>query len=1077
MNLSPNIRKSCNVQSTSQLRLVGSCGSTFTKPNPVTTKTNVTRMVDYHGASFDSHGVDPYIFAQSDQAPICSPYWVGIGGYDCGVVGGSSTNDNFPCGIPKITDVITSGSITSSFDVGPYKNYYINETGSRNTANCKNIGYKNAFAHKYWLGRWGYTSRELGQIDNFDWCVNCGTHNIDSQPDTVKYLAMSANSSYSKRVVKYLLGSHADPSPCDCISDATCPDTSIDTDNTITATAANSFTVDRYSGNLTVGTCTSASSGCFGDTPEDIAICNAYYADLAFGLLGEADATVTRLVERWYEIVVIQQLLDLSVSPDVITGTSGNWTVEYQRVQTCLDHCDNWVSDTTRTYLKLVITPTTLDIYTYGEDISYCPRNVCQCVDCCKPWVETSHETYSYGATTFTYTKTVNLHNSVSLDEISSTTVNGMLSSPYTSDDVYNDVVGLLNHLPLGDDAVLPWRTDDQVTKGPVCYYDEHLTNMTMPTCLEDTSSSGKIYGKPAPTGIDHVWNPTHKNYCICTYTGDDMLDHRCTYVQDVGAWNDSIGGGCPTAWLNDREATSLPQGAFIGNGWFYTTPCTNGSTDTVRQIDGDFWACKYAEIIFPKPSINFFRPCGVDRFQISESTNRCITDITAGTVNLEPTGTDSNVQTNDYVWICGTTDNDGCWKVNRVNGKKFTLQEPRIVSASALPIEPIVNCGTGLFVQLKNQTLSPAICGRINVTYSPGTDVTMSLAEPSYLVDTDSIIVVSSSVSSLNGYKSSIKVIDNTTIALPGVTVSASGSAMIYSPFTPGWEWNDNTTKGEFAVLKWHFNERDVGEYYRISASNAASSTKCDGLTHCDTLTLPTQPRPHQKFWFDQEIDKMECSSSCLQMTPCSPNVAYFSPNSESFASGSFSTAVNYGWGYDIRIDEKYGSKWQGIVKQAIDDPFWVAPPCPCELDTVSSANKCVGLWKQDDGTCQEDDVVSDPNVKYYAKAPQVENRCDVPTGSPPLPDGKYLGCVTVDKFTSDTVAPKGNICWYPTANSYDMFNMPDGCDVYYKHSYDTPWVTYLNETNCVCSDGRFKEEYTNGGVRCDTNLIVPPP
>jgi hypothetical protein len=1079
MSVSPNRRPKCgNQQNVSSGKYLGKCGQYFNASGlGVKVKNNVTLMDDYAATpAYDPSGIAPYSFANTSSQPLCSPYWQGIGGYDCGELGGGGNGEK-PCGEPDPSVIITpTGEGTSSFDVGPYKNWYVqtNDTASYNQC-YRPVGFKNAYAYKMWHGISAYDARTYNKSDSFDWCCECGVHNDDTNnPETERYLSISANASMTE-VTKIYTVTHELGDPCDCFPVSTCPVLTLDDTITITANAQNGSTINRYSGNLTVNTCASASSGCdYIEDPESRHICENFFANYISSELSNAGSNINFLAQEWcYWINYF--LLGLSLSPDVISGGGNTWHVEWHTTQNCYDHCGVFTEAIEQLWFVMDITPNSLDIYTYGENTTDCPRNACDCTDCCNEWIQTSHKTYTFSATSYNYVYDATGVSSWSLDQTFHQEVNGTLSNPYTRNELYSDLVELLDNLPLGDDAILPWRTDNQVTKGPLCHYDERL-NYPKLICNDEPMGSGEIYGKPAPKGIDWVWNPMHANRCICT----DEYDNRCSYIESYGASNESIGGGAPTAWLDDLAATTLPQGAFVGNGFFSTIPCINGGDSEALPNDGVFWGAKYAEIVFPKPSINFFRPCGMDRFQISESTARCIVSVTDGEIVLEPAGVASIAETDDYVWVCGTADWDGCWKVTKTDGYTYTLQEPRIVSASVLPDDPIADCGTGIMAPLRWQNLQPAICGRIDTTYAASNPLTMSLAESSYLVNGDKVFIVNSTNPAINGFHE-VTVLDSNNIAFAGMSSLTNGSAQIYSPYTPSWYWNDSESKGDFAVLKWDFNFRDVGEYYRISASNAADSFDCDGV-HCAAQSIGPEPRPNLKYYYDQTITNVACSSSCIPNGPCSPVVAYFSPNSESFANNSIiSSSVNYGWGTNVRYDAGYGSRWQGIIKQAIDDPFWQAPPCICQFveGDFTDEYKCNCTWQSDDGTCKED-VAGDPELEipcyqYYAMAPQVENRCELPDGAPSLPEGKYLGCVKVSEFGS--TPPNGNVCWYPYGNSYDIFNMDDGCDLYYQHSYAIPWITYLNEVNCVCNDGRFATDYEADGILCDQSLIVPAP
>lgn len=1064
MSTSPNIRPACGRRTGEVTRkFVGGCFQNVnSRIDNIKVKRNITLMKDYaSGSGYDPNGIEPYAFAEQTTAPDCSPY--NDGGcpgnpcYVCGETGGGG-NGYLPCGHPLTSDIIqyTSGSGTGSFDVGPYKNWYVQTNETQSYSNCRDIGYKNAYAHKSWHGRFSYDSRTLGLPDSWDWCCQCGIHLEDTTPDGTHYLSMAAEASTLSHT-DYYNHNTLDPVTCYCGEtpiNSDCYESVFDHDVEVTQAASSTCTVDRYSGNTT-GNCT-------GDDIDN---------ERAYELLSMANGDAGDLIDLWCPAIL--------TTPDVVTQLGpASWHLEWHTTYDCYDHCGNLTSSTTEITVEMTITPTSLEIIHYGTDPYYCSRNGCpQCDDCCAPWIETGRWTYTFGSTTFTY-----VHDSLIFSESLQGTYHedcdGSLSNPYTSEQLHEDVVHLLSYLPLDRDDLLPWRQDGNVTQGPVCYYDESPASPSIPWCSSSntTSSTGEIYGIPAPTGTDRVWNPNHANYCIC----DSLVKpgNRIVYIKSWGAWNTEIGGGSPTAWLNDYEATSVPQGAFEGHGFRWTTPGTDSDTPPIRIIVDELWAGKYAEIIFPqKKSINFARPCGKDRFMPSASTETCISSFTGDVLTLEPSGPPTPVQSGDYVWVCGTTDLDGCWIATRDSDYQITLQEPRIVSASALPSQPVSDCGTGIVMPLRWKNLQPAICGKLSITAATkAAPAVITLEDDTYLVDGDKILIEGAIGGGINGLWT-VSVITPSIISLNGSDNTAAspytGSGRAYSPYTPDWKWNDESPKGEFQIIKWDYNYRDIGEYLRISQSVpfVTNEFKCDPpaspATPCDPPTIPPEPRPNSPY--AQEITSVTCETQCLPYNACAPNVAFFSPNSESFKSSQsfYVGSRNYGWDYNL-YDSQYGAMWQAMVRQAIDDPFWQAPPCPCSYDGDLMTYGCNVLMTEDNGSCQADTE----GIVYYAKAPQVEARCELPAGAPALPRGKYLGCRKV----TDTSTP-GNICDPPYSDSDAMYNNPDGCSTYYVYPWATPWVTYLAELNCVCTDGRFRQEYVDAGVLCDQPTYLPPP
>lgn len=1104
MSQTPNYRPACGEsESVPPTLWLGGCFTHLDSGlEAIKIKRNVTLMKDYaSGSDYNPNGIDPYSWAEQQTAPDCSPF--NNGGcpdnpcYHCGDIGGTG-NGNFPCGIPPTFAVLGCGAGSSSFDVGPYHNCYVQTQETKSYDACRFLGFKNAYAHKNWHGSFAYNSRMNGQLDSWQWCCTCvnGGHHADETADHTKYLALSATSNTSLHTNVYNCTSTIDGT-CTCLDefgnpitiDNACPDCVLDHSSTVTANASCATHVDKF-GNLYVDACSSGSGGCTGD-PDTVAACEQAAAEYAFNLLGAASANIASLTGPWCQAIAGM----INMSPDVIDDNGGpSKHIEYHTVQTCYDHCGNITSENSVPLLVMDIDTVggTLDIYTYGPNTVECGRTACTCTDCCAPWIQTSHRHWSFGGTSMTYFEDATGIGSISLDQQYHEQVNGSFGSPYTATDVHNDIVTLLSYLPLDRDDLFPWRTDGNVTKGPVAYYDEFGPTAPSIQCQSVTGSSGKVYGIPAPPGMDHVFDPTHKNYCTC----DSLVQPGCLsyYVRSYGAWNDEIGGGSATAWLNAYESSNVLPEAFEGHGFFFTTPSTCNSNGPSRIIAGTVWAGKYAEIIFPKQSFNYARPCGADRFLVSGSSARCIDSFTARTLTLDSFGgPPTDIQTGDYVWVCGTTDLDGAWIAQRDGDYQITLTD-YVVSASFLPTSSM-DCGTGIVARIARQDshgLATAICGTLDIVAANNQNpVTCSFNDDVYLTDKDSVRVTGAKgLTVMNGVHQ-VKVVAPKQIALVGVNgISQSvylGSGVMTSPFAPDPKWNDTSPKNDLTTIQWNYNYRDVGEYIRLSGSVpfAESEFQCvppndpNNPPVCPDPPVPPRPRPNLWNCYDPNVTEVKCDTSCLPFNACYPQVAFFSPNSETFhTSGSvIQSAKNYGWG-SVLMDEQYGALWQGAVKQSMGDPLFIAPPCPCQpvddgFDPIFYACNC--FWDEDSGDCLGD--TTEPCQKYYAHRPVFEARCEVPTGAPALPGDAHLGCLKVSDYKDPNNCPDGNPCWAPFSDANNVFNFGEGCGFISVFPWATPWITYLSMMNCVCNNGRFAVDYGRNGIVCDNDLFVQAP
>lgn len=1048
--ISPNIRQS-DCGGNTNIKYLGGCTNQFNSAiSNIQVLRNTTKVRGYIDTS---SWVDPYARPEQDTAPDCSPYF--SLDYDCG----DGINGNPLCGIPSSADVYTCS--INSFDVCKYNNCfeYTNETKSY--TGCAVVGCKRVYGKKYWHGKLPYTSRNYNQTDYTSWCCTCGRHYQDTSPETVKYLKLSANSSREFITNTYscsndLVGTF------DCSGtpvDDYCTTCTLTNTDTKTGAASNTTHVDNY-GNLIVDTCTSSSNGYA--TQED----NLANANELFELLELANGNVNDIISFYCD--KLDEILTATArEPDVMSGDGTTWDLQWTELYECYDGCGNLVSSTNETSLRLVLdlNNNTVDYYSYGPQE---PREKCTSDGDCYTWVNTEHIHYSFTSTTYTYEKDITGAGSVSFDQTFHEEVNGSLSSPYTVDQVYDDLINLMSYYPLDDDVLLPWRTESDLL-GPLVSYDEIGGTPIVGTCEDSILYTGKICGKPAPKGIDKVWNPGHYNYNAC----DSTVTPGCwsKYVETYGQYSDYVGIPHATQWLNKWQESQMPQGAFIGWNFFYTTPGSCGGSPTVIA-DDCMWSAKYAEIIIePRKSYNYARPCGIDRYQISESAERCIVNIIGNTVDIETSGNAIDISTGSYVWVCGTNTHDGLWKADKITDYQIELTQ-LVISESLLNSKPIDNCGTGIIAKLKYQSLQPGICGRVDITNATNTTpITCSLMEPAYL-STDDYVFVNDCVgnTAANGYHKII-VLDPSNIVLSGSSGNGdyiANSGYMYCPFSIDYKWNDTTSKNEYTTIEWKMDYRDRGEFDRITANNVALSGQyeCDMVTVCTEQSLPTNPRVYQSSCsLDVNVEDMTVETHCIKRNPCAPSIAYWSPNNETF--GNSISAKKHTWP-TVKWDNLYGGiMWNAIVKQTDDDYMWQAPPCPCDYDGIEDDYTCTISWLQDDGTCNEDGL----GYSYYKYPPQVEARAELPLGAPPLPVGKYLSCLTPDQFTSIN-CPNGNVCNPPAHNANN-----DYTNFIPIISYPPYYILYLKMLQCICESDRFASDYsTENNITC-IDILVPAP
>lgn len=1065
-------------------------------------KVNVTKMKDYHTGSCGQWvSVYPTIEDPSSQ-PDCSPYSsLSFPIYVCGNLDDGCTNDSIFC--TKDVDnsyfqptPAGSGSFTVyTLAGGAFTNNY-SQSLTTGSAPCRLLGFKNVYANKLWQGRKSYCSRDLMKADSWDWCCLCGFHDYDPTPDNTKYLTVTGESTLTYASDNYDVVIGTTPIACCCLVGVECcpscgctgGDTNCEcsTGYCITKTYTGTTTVSAF-GNATghvdiygntSGTCSSGSSGgCSSGTPDDQYQCRKGLAEDGFSGVGIADADYTNIGFKWCSY--IESFSFGGNPPDVVTGdeATGTWHLEWHTTVNDYDGCGCVTATHNYILYSMDISEFHFEVHTYG--IKNILLSSCPCDPFVPDWIELSHETIDWSCTGVS-SEQYGFNPSWSNAFIGTRNSGGSLSDTYTANQVYSDVVNLLSQWDMGNDKIYPWRNSSTKTKGPLVTRDETSAIPSTALCAPSTNTyTGRILGAPAPEGIDHVWNPSAKNYCVC----DSLVQPGCFdfYPQTDGQWSDA---GCEvpraTQWLNTFQSNNVPDGAFVMSNQFYTFPSTCNSNGPARIFDDAVWACKYAEVIPPIQAYNWFRPCAADRFQITSSGTNCLISFSASVATIDTGfgGLTPNIINNfSPVAIMGTGLEDGIYQVASIGADTVTVGNC-MMSASDFPYDPFFEDGTGWIGNLRWNSVHN-LCGSQSIQ---SVDISASVAtinftDPQWLISGDQIIVDKcQGLTGINNSVFTVYMINNQNYRLVGSVVSGSyqGSGYAYSPFAPALTWNSVAPQMEFVSKKWSYNFHDVGEYYRVSGSIVfvGGESGCDGVTPCYTPGFPPNPRTNQ-CGIDQTVTEMKCETIKLGQQFCRPNVVYYSPNatSESFAAGS----KNAGWyrnGPDgPPCDSIYGTLWQAIPQRNMNDPLAPFVPCLCQADvdpdTSETHYDCtICQYVQDDGTCQADEP-GDPDfgipcVHYYPHVDQFEARCAAPEGAPSLPPEAVIGCAT----TPPAACAGHAICTAPLAPQ--SFSEEESCNPYEVFVFEDPWILLQLEEACVCANGRFADNYARNGVQC---------
>jgi len=550
-----------------------------------------------------------------------------------------------------------------------------------------------------------------------------------------------------------------------------------------------------------------------------------------------------------------------------------------------------------------------------------------------------------------------------------SLTIDVVLSDPYTSDDVASDIN--TNLLPLWKlNGPEPWRHDPWTGIMPLVQYKEVQSNVqpdlivsgnggfsliVAPTWVDPNETAGysdDIIGGPHPNGpggsgwFDFYFSDTRFCFCDITYDfcpscGVNWFQYQNTYGGTLADANISVSSHIysgvysdllpinSTHWTNNAMTHSIPRGAIIDIGGISGIP------------NGVVFITKKAFAKLPVPSYNFARPCNYDRVLIDEDSAQCFAnDLTTYGPLPDLTGKTILVYGNAYSGIyTGSTQT----AYDLALGTKIA----DIPTGYYHPFCGLENGGTNHFnngfVGIVRFPNAPALCGRQQFTFTDNHDgditVTFSSIQPNlrygdYLDFWDK---------NMTAITSSCKVtsrIDDYNFWVQADFSSMTGAIYATSTGASPYYWNDNTAKGDYRYGEW-------------DNQNRTSTSSFSG-----------------------------CTASCASNSPCCPSVMAFTPNND------YDSSWQHEWFNTFVADGIYGSRRQLNVEFEIPDLLYQSPLTPMNYTTDGGANYNFTAF-EDTGFCQQD--VSVPNLSggddwtiWYPPHPQVEARCDSPSGSP---------------------------------------------------------------------------------------------
>lgn len=669
--------------------------------------------------------------------------------------------------------------------------------------------------------------------------------------------------------------------------------------------------------------------------------------------------------------------------------------------------------------------------------------------------------------------------------------VTSTLSGPNTAGAIWTDIKWLLALWPLNDDKLYPWRVDSYVTSGPLVGRNEVQAPVSPESAIgnapgwTDPSAAtcdGSITGAPLSYylaggamvgGYGPHFDWRHKTWWGCV----DGAENPVSYIGAYGAWSgaqpghasDRIACGDPTddnqppgatRWLENYPWPGLlPPGA-----WAMSAPAVkqwaggyDGDWITTRT-PGLFLAQKWAEIKIPRPSHNFFRPCGLDRYELDTGNVHCVSSA-AGSPLIVTLTAAATFSAGDVVVYNPTTGMPALYTVASGSGTVWTMS----AKLRDLPANTAYPAGT--LSKLRWYTAAWPICGRIGVasaTDNGAGRINMVLAAPATALQTGDSVDFTGLPFTGAATALAATVVDATHLSVSGAFSGSyvSGGYMA-SHGAPNYEWNDANAKGDYLVISWTQNQRDYQERARVIAQWAA-------YPNCHWSSAPGSPiRANQRLHgMPSAVTAFEVTQDCLPFTGCCPQVICISPNGETWLNGKTywadETAIAAGIG-----DDRYGYIWQGVVQQDMPDPLWRPPKAPC---TPPGGTAC--QWLEDaDGLCLAD-VCSDGvggtgGKRYFAHRPMKEARNGGASigadNSPALPSGCYLGYLPLAAL--DTTGSVSGLVLPPPQVAEDAGGTlrlegfgydASTAGVLWPGTPITPWELWLHEANCVCNETR---------------------
>lgn len=638
-----------------------------------------------------------------------------------------------------------------------------------------------------------------------------------------------------------------------------------------------------------------------------------------------------------------------------------------------------------------------------------------------------------------------------------------MLTNPYTINDVLSDAKSLSNTWNLADDAQYPWRTDENCFIAPHVSYSESPSPVIPIVASPDNCSytdpasasyNGSVLGAPLPAGYGQgsprgVWDFYHDNW-YRRFCADDPTPHWAQAAETIGSFTPSYLPANAPRWTPE-----ILIGADVPYIW--------NQPFVLADATGVFLQ-KWCETIVERPSYDFARPYGYDKFLIDEDHVYQITSVSGSTVTL--VNWDNSAVTSlpftgaDIVGPVTGPSGRGFYAVSAVGTNTVTLGTFKFLAPSdwtsqASDIDTSICFGKlrfptcpGFGNLLRATPIAPSTYNA-SATYAKGDCVTDGGTDYVSLQDTNTGHTPGSSptywlagAAMLYPTTTTIQTGEKIDLLAAGLSAIATNQTLTRITDTigavAGFSYSSIATLKQICPNKL-FDGTTTGQKYYF----ADNAPKGDFVWRQWTVNLADSSYTHSE------------GGSCLPRTPCQPQVLLCSPNGETFTNA-------YSMSFPGTIHN--GQLWLGQFEQWMVDPFYQAPHKPCGIVDSTVDEPATLAWSSDDGTCQADTVTptlgGDAYQKFYALAPFVEARLTKPSNygnaeneSPP--DSPFN--------LNPAVAPPSTVTMANIETTLINAIRNDA----------RPWGIYLRERSCVCAApptrADFAAIYETNRTDCD--------